>query len=232
VNRLSLPKITFTLCFFVLLRSMHAQMPTLNEVEFVPLWGEKRLLANEPLHCRNGDSLKLKKLAWYISDLHLMLGSTTVWRDEEKARLMGAGVTGELKIKINYADTIQFDAVEFYAGIDSLTNCSGAFVGSLDPANGMYWTWQSGFINTKIEAESNSGRELQLHLGGYRWPFASVMKVKLPIAAATNKILIGIDLQSVIEAALAENTERVMQPGKNALNLSVKWAEGFKTIEP
>jgi hypothetical protein len=211
---------------------MHAQMPTLNEVEFVPLWGEKKWVLNEQMPCNNGDSLKLNKLAWYISDLHLLSGSKTVWCDEQKVRLMGAGVPGELKIRINYADTIQFDAVEFYAGIDSLTNCSGAFVGSLDPVNGMYWTWQSGFINTKIEAESNSGRELQLHLGGYRWPFASVMKVRLPIVAATNKILIGIDLQSVIEAALAENTERVMQPGENAFNLSVKWAEGFKTIEP
>jgi len=40
--------------------------------------------------------------------------------------------------------------------VDSLANVSGAMSNDLDATKGMYWSWQSGFINLKIEGKSAS----------------------------------------------------------------------------
>ena len=42
--------------------------------------------------------------------------------------------------------------------------------GDLDPVHGMYWTWQSGYIQFKLEGllrDSAGERKLELHLGGF-----------------------------------------------------------------
>jgi hypothetical protein len=48
-------------------------------------------------------------------------------------------------------DDIEFDAIQFNLGLDSLTNVSGALGGDLDPTKGMYWTWQNGYVNFKLQ---------------------------------------------------------------------------------
>jgi hypothetical protein len=46
--------------------------------------------------------------------------------------------------------------ITFSAGIDSLTSTAGIQKGVIDPINGMYWAWQSGYVNFKIEGKSSS----------------------------------------------------------------------------
>ena len=59
--------------------------------------------------------------------------------------------------------------IYFQIGIDSLTNVSGDLDGDLDPALGMYWAWNSGYINMKLEGKSSScksvKKEFQFHIG-------------------------------------------------------------------
>lgn len=40
-------------------------------------------------------------------------------------------------------------------GVDSILHQKGVFEGSLDPVHGMYWAWQSGYINLKIQGITN-----------------------------------------------------------------------------
>jgi hypothetical protein len=42
-------------------------------------------------------------------------------------------------------------------GVDSARNVSGAQEGALDPANGMFWSWTSGYIMIKAEGLSPQG---------------------------------------------------------------------------
>ena len=64
-----------------------------------------------------------------------------------------------------------FDSLSFLLGIDSLTNDAGVKGGVLDPLNGMYWSWRTGYINVKIEGKyiSNEGlmENFIFHLGGF-----------------------------------------------------------------
>ena len=56
-------------------------------------------------------------------------------------------------------------------GIDSARNNSGAQTGALDPANDMFWTWNSGYIMAKFEGASPqsaaAGNIVKFHIGGY-----------------------------------------------------------------
>ncbi|MDN3675869.1 hypothetical protein QWY90_00740 [Flavobacterium paronense] len=70
--------------------------------------------------------------------------------------------------------------------------------GDLDPTKGMYWAWQSGYINIKIEGKSTScktrNNEFQFHIGGYREPNYMMRKVEFNCNSNDN-ITIAIDLK-------------------------------------
>ena len=42
---------------------------------------------------------------------------------------------------------------DLYLGVDSVLNYNGVHEGALDPINGMYWTWQTGYIHCKLEGK-------------------------------------------------------------------------------
>ena len=81
----------------------------------------------------------------------------------------------EVALCLEIPEDTEFDAIQFNLGIDSLTNVSGALGGDLDPTKGMYWTWQNGYVNFKLQGTSdlcnNPKNEFEFHLGGYLKPF-------------------------------------------------------------
>ena len=57
-------------------------------------------------------------------------------------------------------------------GVDSARNTSGAQLGALDPANSMFWSWNSGYIFVRMEGNSPQSTQpynkLQFHIGGFK----------------------------------------------------------------
>lgn len=86
----------------------------------------------------------------------------------------------------------EYTSISFMIGVDSLHNCSGAQSGALDPVNGMYWAWNTGYIFLKLEgksAASNSpGNYFEYHIGGFKNPVNCIRTVDLNFANATLKI--------------------------------------------
>jgi hypothetical protein len=76
-----------------------------------------------------------------------------------------------------------YDDMTFIIGVDSLHNCSGIQEGALDPINGMFWAWNTGYIFLKFDGTSplskSNGRILEYHIGGYRSPNNCIRKVTL-----------------------------------------------------
>jgi hypothetical protein len=126
------------------------------------------------------------------------------------------------------------NSLEFYLGIDSVINTSGALGGQLDPSNGMYWTWQSGYINFKIEGSSPictaRNHEFQFHAGGYAYPYNALNVIKFELRP--NKLFyIEIDLALFFNLISLKNLDHVMSPGPNALKISKALASCFKIVE-
>jgi hypothetical protein len=62
-------------------------------------------------------------------------------------------------------------------GLSPTIQISSEFTGALDPINGMYWAWNTGFISVKCVGElvnihTKRLQHFEFHLGGYQAPFA------------------------------------------------------------
>ncbi|MEO7312005.1 MAG: MbnP family protein [Chitinophagaceae bacterium] len=77
--------------------------------------------------------------------------------------------------------------INFLIGIDSIKNVSGVQTGVLDPLNGMFWTWSTGYIMAKLEAVSPVSKAPQsrvtYHIGGFTAPYNAVKKISLPLGS-------------------------------------------------
>lgn len=122
--------------------------------------------------------------------------------------------------------------IGFLLGIDSLTNVSGILEGPLDPINGMYWTWNSGYINFKLEGRSSLSpdpkKEFEYHLGGYLHPFATSRQVILQLDPTVTENVIEIHLDKWLNAINMSETYSVMIPGEKAVQLSDQLITVFK----
>lgn len=61
-----------------------------------------------------------------------------------------------------------YSNLKFFLGVDSVKNISGAQAGALDPVNGMFWDWNSGYIYFKHEGafiDNGSPEPLSYHFG-------------------------------------------------------------------
>ena len=76
-----------------------------------------------------------------------------------------------------------YTGLTFMVGVDSIHNTGGPLEGALDPLNGMYWTWATGFIFVKVEGVSPISAQpkhrLEYHLGGFSHPHQNTRWVTL-----------------------------------------------------
>lgn len=116
----------------------------------------------------------------------------------------------------------KMDRLVFEIGTDSITNVSGAMEGDLDPLNGMYWTWQSGYINFKLEGKhpksKNRDKSFAFHLGGYLSPFESLRKSEVPLLDSTH-IEIQIDVSTLMQNFNWNEKPNIMSPSSRSVEL-------------
>ncbi len=63
-----------------------------------------------------------------------------------------------------------YNRISFVIGVDSARNVSGAQTDALDPANGMFWTWNTGYIMAKLEGNAPGRGAFEYHIGGFKEP--------------------------------------------------------------
>ena len=164
-----------------------------------------------------GDTIKISKLRFYLAGF----GSNG---KPANYHLIDASVPESMRFYIADAKSA---TIRIGIGVDSIPNTSGALGGDLDPANGMYWAWQSGYINLKIEGTSSKAKtrkhEFEFHLGGYKKPFSTFRQIQVP-ASITQ---LTVDLATFFDDVDIEKNPRVMIPGKEAVMLTGKSLKMF-----
>jgi hypothetical protein len=77
----------------------------------------------------------------------------------------------------------KYQSMTFILGVDSLSNCSGAQSGALDPTKAMFWAWNTGYIFLKMEgraaASKSRGHFYEYHIGGFKKPNNCIRSVTL-----------------------------------------------------
>lgn len=176
--------------------------------------------------------LQISDLKFYISKITLLKNKKVIWGEAiSKAHLIDASNLSSQKITLQKVK--EADELVFYLGIDSTTNVSGALGGDLDPTKGMYWTWQSGYINFKLEGKSKlcktHNNEFQFHLGGYTQPYYCLEKISVPITSA-NTINIQFDIKKLLSQINLNQQAQIMSPCKDAVLFTKKVANCFDVL--
>jgi hypothetical protein len=146
----------------------------------------------------DGDQLSVDKLRYYLSNFRLRRhdGSwSAAARSDQDAR--GYFLVDEAQGSSKIFDVAGFAAgdyagVEFLVGVDAARNAAGAQTGALDPARGMFWMWNTGYIFFKLEGHSPqstaSDHALTYHVGGSRDPNNNTRTVYLPLGVKPLKL--------------------------------------------
>ena len=198
-------------------------------LRFVPLVNEGPLQLDEPLSLADGTPVTITQLRFYVSHVRFFSKDHTSFIDSS-CHLVDASVPKSLLIQSDIPHSTHVDSISFLLGIDSLTNVSGAFGGDLDPTTGMYWAWNSGYINWKLEGTcakcSTTKNEFQFHLGGYLPPYFNAHPVGFKVKDE-GVIAIEVDVSKFLAQAKLGERCTVMSPGKDAVALAKLAASVF-----
>lgn len=199
------------------------------QLSVIPTFDGEPLELEKKYSLSGNDSVQFETLKFYLSNISYTDNSGKTSDLTKKYFLIDLERPTSQLIQI--PSTVGLSQITFDLGIDSLTNVSGAMEGALDPTNGMYWTWQSGYINVKIEGTSSlcSGRNhyFQYHLGGYQYPNYALQTIQLDFTGNDHELRLPID--DFLKAVNSAETCEVMRPCEKAIELSEMLSTVFTT---
>src|SRR5690606_12850498 len=112
-------------------------------VVFQPVVQGQPLAFNQPYTNAFGEDYTVTAFRFYITALSLRNDNVSIpVTSEVKYRLADAAIASTLSFSVSTGQNT-FNGLSFRIGVDSIDNVSGAQGGDLDPAKGMFWTWNS-----------------------------------------------------------------------------------------
>jgi hypothetical protein len=143
------------------------------KVNFEHKWGMSNLLDftlnSELIHPMTNDTLTFTTFKYYVSNFKLKKEDGTYWIHPESYFLVDVSSSSSLELDFSDIPAGLYTDLEFTLGVDSARNVSGAQTGALSNTNGMFWTWNSGYIMLKAEGTSpnSTSNSFAFHLGGF-----------------------------------------------------------------
>lgn len=179
---------------------------------------------------KNKDTVSITKMKFYISNILLQLNDGSEYKEKSSVHLIDAENLSSLELKLNNVPDLKINKVSFDIGIDSVRSVSDKFEGNLDPKNGMYWAWNTGYINMKLEGKSssctNAKKEFQFHIGGYLPKQNALQKIEWNLDEKQN-INIEVELSNWLDAISLKETNSIMIPGEKAIKMAQLYKNMF-----
>lgn len=199
-----------------------------GQLTIIPSWNTNPLQLQQVYLTENKDSIRFSTLKMYFSDFRF------------KDKINGGISTIDTLIFYDLADSsthtffneldlTNFKSLAFTLGLDSTKNVSGELENAYDPLLGMYWAWNTGYVNLKFAGKSNlvltKTHDFEFHLGGYRSPFATAQTIQVDL----NDQYIYFDLEKLFSESInLSKNHHIMLPCKDAFLISQGISACFK----
>ncbi len=205
-------------------------------VRIAPVFGTAPLgLGTRTHRTAAAETVRISTLRFYFTDLRLTYTDGTTYAAPAGYQLVDAEDSASWVLPLPAAPRGAVVALGFTVGVDSATNAAGVLGGALDPIHGMYWAWQSGYINAKLEGTTPSRpaavrHAFSFHVGGYARPFATRRIVRLARATATSAdtLTVCADVARWLAGAPLATTPDVLTPGPAAAAHADRAARMFR----
>jgi len=188
-------------------------------VRIVPLFEGKPLMLNETYTAKDSAEYTISTLRFYVSNIRI--SSSEGEKEIKNIHMFDLEDASSVEL---FRSTDAINSIDFLLGTDSLTNVSGILDGPLDPLLGMYWTWNSGYINFKLEGKSDrstqADKSFEYHIGGYLPPFSTARRVHLDLHSSVQEIRIELHVDKWLKGIDLNSIPSIMIPGKEAARLA------------
>ena len=157
-------KIFLNLCSIIILlticvnckKSDTSPQPVYNNTQTSTLkinimFGNQMIIKDSPAYVNTaGNTLSVSLLKFFIGHVYVSYtdGSTDSTMDYF---LVDLNLPNSQTLKINTTQGKTIKTLKFLFGVDSKSNSSGKQTGALDPSDGMFWTWNTGYLFYKCE---------------------------------------------------------------------------------
>ncbi len=204
-------------------------------LQFDHLWYGQLLIKNKVYQDAQGNNQSFKKLKYYISHVQLKKANGKL---QPVPGIYLVDAFGKDSI-ITQVQAAKYTGVQFVLGVDSAIHVAGVQDGDLDPLNDMYWAWNTGFVNFKMEATANGStgdqNRLEYHIGGFRKGENTqrliVLNLDKEVKAGKKKPgLIKINFNAAAlttQKLLVANNPQVMKPGRVAMLIADEVQKAF-----
>lgn len=212
-------------------------------VEFEPMVGDSGLVLSTQTYTNQaGNTFNVTIWKYYVSNIKLTKTDNSVITIPNTYFLIDHSSSAGSMISIPNVPYGDYKGMQFMLGVDSARNVSGAQTNALDPGNGMFWTWSSGYIMAKMEGASPQSTEvankLVFHIGGFSGAnnvlktinisfnssVANVTSSISPKVHITSDLLTWFNSPTVIDFA---TLNKVHMPGANAVTVANNYASMF-----
>ena len=254
--------IFYILCLVIIADNSFAQQKDYVAIRFENFINGKKLELNDKIYTNAfGENFSISKLKYYISNIRIV-GDTTGHSqsidhfskkffpnakeeinrqlDQFKSNIFLIDASGQNNIYISKPSlniiALTDLKLEFWVGVDSILNCSGAQEGALDPLNDMFWTWNNGYVNFKMEGESKNSRadknRIEYHIGGYKTGQKTLQHIYLPLNLNLNfcSLEVRLDLDKYwngVNQIKISSSPVIVAPGKQAVDVASNFKEMF-----
>lgn len=196
-------------------------------IAILPKFNTSTLKLHKVYYSTQNDTIRFETLKFYLSDFQINYTNESSDKEQNSYHLIDIENFETTSFPIKIQKNLAIKSISFHIGIDSLASVSGAMQGDLDVTKGMYWAWQSGFINMKIEGTSPSCKtrknKFQFHIGGYLEPYYAIRTIEIPIVKSKNpknELFLIMDLGKLFSEISLKETNTIMIPGKEAMNIA------------
>jgi hypothetical protein len=211
--------------------SFQQKMRDIN-VSIQPTFKNENLVLNNVKYVTDKkDTVTISTLKFYISNVEVEFENGTSYKEPESYHLIDLENEKSLQFQLKNAPNLKIKQLAFNVGIDSTTNVSGNLEGDLDPALGMYWAWNSGYINMKLEGKSSScksvKKDFQFHIGGYLPKQNALHRIVLDFSKNTTNIQLKVDISKWLDEVVLKQINSIMIPGAKAIAMSELYKNMF-----
>lgn len=165
------------------------------------------------------DSIKISKCDIYLTNFKFYNHAQLVFEDTHQAHLID--LLDPTPIQFTIPNNQVYNRVSFNIGVDSSTSVAGILTGDLDPRKGMYWAWQSGYINFKLEGilKTKVQQPFQYHIGGYAGKLNAIQTNTFEVYP-NNKYILTFNFMPMLQNCFAKKQFELMSPQLKAVQLA------------
>ena len=207
------------------------------QINFQPIVNNTSLQLNSNAYSVNSkDSIFITTFKMYVGKIVLNDEESKEEFVDENYHLLNAENVESMKIDLKNLSLKKISTIDFLVGVDSIENTKGALDGDLDVSNAMYWTWNSGFINFKLEGHSPICKSIhhafEFHIGGFKHPNNTIRKIHLAlknpiVISAETKINVNINLAEILNSVDLQTQNSIVEPSNEAVEMADNFVKMF-----